>query len=67
MGKHLNLTARPATIALAEALKRGRDPKNSRPKATIEDICKALGIERSDLKPDAPKPSVTLFINRPQP
>ena len=58
--------AHPATLALAEALKRGRDPQDSRPKATIEAICKALGAERIYSNKGNAKPGVTMFINRPQ-
>jgi hypothetical protein len=58
--------ARPATLALAEALKQGRDPQDSRPKATTEDICKALGAERIYSNKGNAKPGVTMFINRPQ-
>lgn len=53
-------------LALAEALKRGRDPQDSRPKATIEAICKALGAERIYTSKGNAKPGVTMFINRPQ-
>jgi hypothetical protein len=53
-------------LALAEALKRGRDPQDSRPKATIEAICKALGAERIYTSEGNAKPGVTMFINRPQ-
>lgn len=58
--------ARPATLALAEALKRGRDPQDSRPKATIEAISKALGAERVYSNKGNAKPGVTMFINRPK-
>jgi hypothetical protein len=51
------------TLALAAALRRGREVPVSHRKANIEDICKTLGIVRSDLKPDAPKPSVKLFFD----
>jgi hypothetical protein len=53
-------------LALAEALKRGRNPQDSRPKATIEDICKALGAERIYTSKGNAKPGVTMFIKRPQ-
>ncbi len=53
-------------LALAEALKRGRDPQDSRPKATIEAISKALGAERIYSNKGNGKPGVTMFINRPQ-
>jgi hypothetical protein len=52
------------TLALAAALRRGRETPVSQRKANIEGICKGLGIVRSDLKPDAPKPSVKLFFGR---
>jgi hypothetical protein len=53
-------------LALAEALKRGRDPQDSRPKATIEAISKALGAERIYSNKVNAKPGVTMFINRPK-
>ena len=53
-------------LALAEALKRGRNPQDSRPKATIEAISKALGAERIYSNKGNAKPGVTMFINRPQ-
>lgn len=59
-------TPSKAALALAEALKRGRDPQDSRPKATIEAICKALGAERVYSNKGNAKPGVTMFINRPQ-
>lgn len=59
-------TPSKAALALAEALKRGRDPQDSRPKATIEAISKALGAERIYSNKGNAKPGVTMFINRPQ-
>ena len=58
--------ARPATLALAEALKRGRALPPSHPRATIEEISKALGAERIYSNKGNAKPGVTMFINRPQ-
>jgi len=55
-----------AALALAEALKRDRAKPPSHPRATIEDICKALGAERIYSNKDNAKPGVTMFINRPQ-
>jgi hypothetical protein len=55
-----------AALALAEALKRDRELPPSHPKATIEDICKALGAERIYSNKGNAKPGVTMFINRPQ-
>jgi hypothetical protein len=56
--------ARSATLALAEALKRGRAVPVSQRKPSIDGICKTLGIERSDLKKGAAKPSVSLFLGQ---
>ena len=56
--------ARPATLALAEALKRGRELPPSHPRATIEDICKALGAERVYSNKGNAKPSSMLLIGR---
>jgi hypothetical protein len=53
-------------LALAEALKRDRALPPSHPRATIEDICKALGAERIYSNKGNAKPGVTMFINRPQ-
>lgn len=53
-------------LALAEALKRDRALPPSHPRATIEDICKALGAERIYSNKGNANPSVTMFINRPQ-
>jgi len=36
----------------------------SQRKPNIENISKALGIERSDLKPGVAKPSVKLFLGQ---
>ena len=58
--------ARPATLALAEALKRDRALPPSHPRATIEDICKALGAERVYSNKGNAKPGVTMFINCPK-
>jgi hypothetical protein len=53
-------------LALAEALKRDRSLPPSHPRATIEDICKALGAERIYTSKGNAKPGVTMFIKRPQ-
>ena len=53
-------------LALAEALKRDRALPPSHPRATIEDICKALGAERVYSNKGNAKPGVTMFINRPK-
>jgi hypothetical protein len=53
-------------IALAEALKRDREKPRSHPRATIEEISKALGAERIYTSKGNAKPGVTMFINRPQ-
>ena len=58
--------AHPATLALAEALKRDRALPPSHPRATIEEISKALGAERVYSNKGNAKPGVTMFINRPQ-
>ena len=55
-----------AALALAEALKRGRELPPSHPRATIEEICKALGAERVYSNKGNAKPGVTMFINCPQ-
>jgi hypothetical protein len=55
-----------AALALAEALKRDRALPPSHPRATIEDICKALGAERIYTSKGNAKPGVTMFIKRPQ-
>jgi hypothetical protein len=60
------IKARPATLALAEALKRDRALPPSHPRATIEEICKALGAERIYSNKGNAKPGVTMFIKRPQ-
>ena len=53
-------------LALAEALNRDRALPPSHPRATIEDICKALGAERVYSNKGNAKPGVTMFINRPK-
>jgi len=53
-------------LALAEALKRDRALPPSHPRATIEEISKALGAERIYTSKGNAKPGVTMFINRPQ-
>ena len=58
--------AHPATLALAEALKRGRELPPSHPRATIEAISRALGAERIYTSKGNAKPGVSMFINRPQ-
>jgi hypothetical protein len=50
------------TLALVRALKRGRDPRNTSPRASIDDICKAIGAVRTDLGSNKQRPRVTLFL-----
>jgi hypothetical protein len=58
------VTPTKEALALAEALRRGRDPADARPKATIDEICKVLGAVRTDLGEPAQKTSVTVWFSR---